>query len=484
VRSEFHETMFGSRLVRAFEQVKDRFDPDGLFNPGKIVRAPKFDDRGNFRYPPDYAAQQMTTRLDWSAYPGGGGGFQGAVEMCNNNGACRAAAGGVMCPSYRVTREERHTTRGRARILMEMMRGDVIKDGWRSKDVHDALDLCLACKGCRGDCPVHVDMATYKAEFLAHHYRHRLRPPSHYSMGWLPLWARIASIGPSALNAVVHTPPIARVLKRAGGIDPQRELPFFARQRFTDWFRARRAPEGAGETVLIWPDTFTDNFHPDAGRAAVRVLEAAGFKVVVPPRVCCGLTWISTGQLGVAKRVLRRTVKKLAPLLRAGTPVVGLEPSCTAVLRADAPELLPGDDDVRRLGEQTRSLAEFLLERGAPAAITAPPPGTGRTAIAQPHCHQHAIWGFDADREVLRRAGVEVDVLDAGCCGLAGNFGFERGHYDVSVACAELGLWPAVRDADPETAILADGFSCRTQIAAGTRARPMHLAELLAEPGG
>jgi len=301
-------------------------------------------------------------------------------------------------------------------------------------------------------------------------------------MGWLPLWARIASVGPGTLNAVVHTPPIARVVKRAGGIDPRRELPRFAEQRFTDWFRARARGRPATErgAVLVWPDTFTNNFRPEAGRAAVRVLEAAGFTVAVPPVLCCGLTWISTGQLGVARRVLRRTARALAAMLRAGTPMVGLEPSCTAVLRADAPELLPGDDDVRRLGEQTYSLAEFLLDR-APGALSAPPPGTGRKAIAQPHCHQHAIWGFDADRELLGRAGVEADVLDAGCCGLAGNFGFERGHYEVSAGCAELGLWPAVRAADPDTAILADGFSCRTQIAAGTRARPMHLAELLAE---
>ncbi|HEX6472015.1 MAG TPA: FAD-linked oxidase C-terminal domain-containing protein [Streptosporangiaceae bacterium] len=485
-RGELLPVMFGTEVVGLFGRLKHVFDPGNKMNPGKVA-SPRAWEPGA-PGPGVHPLDSHLTLLDYHprepkthfGYPDDDGLFRHAAGRCVGIGKCRASSGGVMCPSYRVTREERHATRGRARILMEMMRGEVIRDGWRSDEVRDALDLCLACKGCRGDCPVHVDMATYKAEFLAHHYRHRPRPPSHYSMGWLPLWARVASVAPSAVNAVVHAPLLDRAVKRAGGIDPRRELPRFAKQRFTDWFRARDTG-GAGPPVVLWPDTFTDNFHPAAGRAAVRVLEAAGFTVTVPRRrLCCGLTWISTGQLGVAERVLRRTARTLAPQLRAGTPVIGLEPSCTAVLRADAPELLAGDEDVRRLAEQTFSLAEFLLDR-APGAFAAPPPGTGRKAIAQPHCHQHAIWGFDADRELLGRAGVEVDVLDAGCCGLAGNFGFERGHYDVSVACAELGLWPAVRGAGPETAILADGFSCRTQIAAGTRTRAVHLAELLAD---
>jgi Fe-S oxidoreductase len=324
-------------------------------------------------------------------------------------------------------------------------------------------------------------MATYKAEFLSHHYRWRPRPLSHYSMGWLPLWARLASVAPGAVNALLHTPGLDRVIKRGGGVDRRRELPRFARQRLTDWFIERGGSTVDGPPVVLWPDSFTGNFHPAIGQAAVRVLEAAGFRVEMPPvPLCCGLTWISTGQLATAKRVLRRTVDALAPRLRAGVPVIGLEPSCTAVFRSDAPELLSSDPDVERLAKQTYSLAEFLLAR-APQAITAPLPGTGRTAIAQPHCHQHAIWGFDADTEVLRRAGVQAEVLDVGCCGLAGNFGFERGHYEVAVGAAELGLWPAIRDADPGTTVLADGFSCRTQIEAGTQAKPKHLAELLAE---
>jgi Fe-S oxidoreductase len=322
-------------------------------------------------------------------------------------------------------------------------------------------------------------MATYKAEFLAHHYKGRARPASHYSMGWLPVLALLASRAPRAVNAAGRAPALGRLLKLAGGIDPQRELPRFTRERFTRW-HARRGSRRPGTPVILWPDTFTNTFHPEVGRAAVAVLEDAGFCVEVPTRpVCCGLTWISTGQLGVAARVLKRTIAALRPALRAGQRVVVLEPSCAAVFRSDARELL-GSDDARLLARQTTTLAELLSE-----GRWHPRPDGGEQvpgkAIAQVHCHQHAIMGFDADRELLRACGVDVDVLDAGCCGLAGNFGFERGHYDVSVACAEHGLWPAVRDADPETAILADGFSCRTQIDTGHLGRQgIHLAQLLA----
>jgi Fe-S oxidoreductase len=360
-----------------------------------------------------------------------------------------------------------------------MVRGEVITEGWRSAEVRDALDLCLACKGCRKDCPVDVDMATYKAEFLAHHYKGRPRPASHYSMGWLPVLALLASRAPRVVNAASRAPGLSRLLKLAGGIDAQRELPRFARQRFTRW-HARRGPGPSGPPVIVWPDTFTNNFHPEVGKAAVAVLEDAGFRVEVPARpLCCGLTWISTGQLGTAARVLKRTIAALRPAMEAGQRVVVLEPSCAAVFRSDAAELL-GSDDARLLARQTTTLAELLSE-----ARWRPRPGRRENAsgkaIAQVHCHQHAIMGFDADRELLKACGVDVDVLDTGCCGLAGNFGFERGHYDVSVACAEHGLWPAVRDAGQDTAILADGFSCRTQIEAGHLGREgIHLAQLLA----
>jgi Fe-S oxidoreductase len=472
-RGELLPKMFGPELMRAFGEMKATFDPGNRMNPGKVVQPYRLDQNLTLRgwFPPEPRT--------FFHYPQDDHKFTAAASRCVGVGKCRGDEGGVMCPSYRVTREEEHSTRGRSRLLLEMVRGEVITGGWHSTEVRDALDLCLACKGCRKDCPVDVDMATYKAEFLAHHYKGRLRPASHYSMGWLPAVALLAARAPAAVNAAGRAPGLARLLKLAGGIDAHRELPRFARERFTRWY-ARRGARRTGPPVILWPDTFTNSFHPDVGQAAVSVLENAGFTVEVPTRtLCCGLTWISTGQLGVAGRVLKRTIAALRPALQAGRRVVVLEPSCAAVFRSDAAELL-GSDDARLLARQTTTLAELLGERG-----WRPPPSAGgvakRKAIAQVHCHQHAIMGFDADSKLLRACGVDLDVLDAGCCGLAGNFGFERGHYDVSVACAEHGLWPAVRNADPATAVLADGFSCRTQIEAGHLGREgIHLAQLLA----
>ncbi|WP_307801014.1 FAD-binding and (Fe-S)-binding domain-containing protein [Actinomadura violacea] len=508
-RGELLPLMFGDEVVRLFEMFKAVFDPRGRMNPGKVVHPYRLDENL------DHLGYDPAEPKTHFSFPDDKHRFTHAAARCVGIGKCRASSGGVMCPSYRATGEEEHSTRGRARILMEMMRGmpgggpdggtpdpsvpgpggaAVITDGWRSDDVRNALDLCLACKGCRSDCPVNVDMATYKAEFLSHHYAGRIRPPAHYTMGWLPLWARLASAAPGAANAALNVPGLDRVIKRAGGIAPQREMPRFASERFTDWFKRRPARATGGRRVVLWPDTFTNNFHPHIAKAAVRVLEASGYQVEVPPvPMCCGLTWISTGQLGVAARVLRRTVGALAPRLREGIPVVGLEPSCTAVFRADAPELMEGDrveDDVKRLRDQTRTLAELLDEHQEESGGTSPAAshdvvaGLDRPkvrAIAQPHCHQHAIMGFGTDERVLARAGVDVETLDVGCCGLAGNFGFEAGHYEVSTKIAEQGVWPAVEHADPGTTVLADGFSCRTQIEAGTAARPRHLAELLAD---
>ena len=472
-RGELLVKMFGPDLIRAFGEMKAAFDPGNRMNPGKVVDP--------------YPLDSNLTRRGWFPkepvtlfhYPNDGGKFSHAAARCVGVGKCRGDESGVMCPSYRATREEEHSTRGRSRLLMEMVRGEVIRDGWHSTEVLDALDLCLACKGCRKECPVEVDMATYKAEFLAHHYKGRLRPATHYSMGWLPVAALLAARAPGLVNAAGRAPVLGRAIKQAGGIDQHRELPLFARERFTHW-HAQRGSRPGGKRVILWPDTFTNSFHPAVGRAAVAVLEDAGFTVEVPARpVCCGLTWISTGQLGMARRMLARTLRVLRPALQAGTQVVVLEPSCAAVFRSDAAELL-GSDDARLLAGQTRTLAEILTEAGwhTPAR-----PVVGRrAAIAQVHCHQHAIMGFDADAKLLQACGVDLDVLDSGCCGLAGNFGFERGHYEVSAACAEHGLWPAVRDARPETAVLADGFSCRTQIQAGRLGREgTHLAELLAE---
>ena len=499
-RAELLPRMFGDRLAGAFGQLKAIFDAGDRMNPGKIVAPYRLDE--NLERRGLFPAEPATH----FSYPDDGGRFTGAASRCVGVGKCRGHSGGVMCPSYRVTMEEEHSTRGRARLLAEMIRGDVISSGWRSTEVRDALDLCLACKGCRKDCPVDVDMATYKAEFLSHHYARRLRPPAHYSMGWLPLWARMAAVAPGLVNAAARAPGLRELIKAAGGIARERDLPSFAAQRFTDWYARRgvrprgrgereagggqETPRGAGGTrVILWPDTFTNNFHPEIGKAAAGVLEDAGFTVDVPPArgtagpLCCGLTWISTGQLTTAKRVLGRTVSTLARRLQAGERVVVLEPSCAAVFRSDAPELL-ATPDARLLAERTVTLAELLLGAGWQPPGE-PVVGRYRKAIAQVHCHQHAIMGFDADRQLLARCGVDVQVLDSGCCGLAGNFGFERGHYEVSAACAERGLWPAVREADPQTAILADGFSCRTQIASACASRyGVHLAQLLADLAG
>jgi FAD/FMN-containing dehydrogenase/Fe-S oxidoreductase len=468
-RGELLPIMFGDRVVRAFEEFKALFDAGNRMNPGKIVHPYRLDE--NLRQGVGYRPAEPRTHF---AYPEDRHRFSHAAARCVGIGKCRGTSGGVMCPSYRATREEEHSTRGRARLLFEMLNGDVVTGGWRSTEVRDALDLCLSCKGCKSDCPVNVDMATYKAEFLAHHYKHRPRPASHYSMGWLPLAAVLAARAPRLVNALTHAGWSGRLVKKLGGIAAERDLPAFAAHRFTDTFRPPES--GARGRVLLWPDTFTNNFHPRIAHAAVEVLAAAGFAVDIPQRrVCCGLTWISTGQLGIAKRVLRRTLAVLRPQLRDGTPIVVLEPSCAAVFRSDLPELLEGDEDAHRLAKQTRTLAEHLTDSGWE------PPRIDRQAIAQPHCHQHAVLGFEADQKLLRSCGVDLDVLDAGCCGLAGNFGFERGHYEVSMACAEDTLLPAVRATNGETAVLADGFSCRTQINHGAPGHePRHLAELLA----
>ncbi|GGL14087.1 dimethylmenaquinone methyltransferase [Sphaerisporangium melleum] len=477
-RGELLPKMFGADLVRAFGGFKAIFDPDGMMNPGKVVDPYPLD--GFLRLGVDYDHGDVPTHF---AYPDDEGSFGRAVLRCVGVGKCRREHGGVMCPSYMVTRAEEHSTRGRARLLFEMLdgsaRGGAVTGGWRSEAVHEALDLCLACKGCKSDCPVNVDMATYKAEFLSHHYQGRLRPRGHYAMGWLPVWAVLASRAPRMVNALSHAPVLDRLAKAAAGVDRRRTLPLFAPRTFQDWFAGHRpAGNGARGEVVLWPDTFTAHFHPDIAIAAVEVLESAGWRVSVPERaVCCGLTWISTGQLDLAKKALRRTLSELSPALRAGTPVVGLEPSCTAVFRDDIAGLFPDVEDARRLRAQTVTLAE-LLHHHTPGWR---PPQVPRTALAQVHCHQHAVLGYAADRALLRDAGVDLDVLDSGCCGLAGNFGFERGHYEVSEACAERVLLPAVRHAPAEAVVLADGFSCRTQIEqsdAGGR-RALHLAQVL-----
>jgi FAD/FMN-containing dehydrogenase/Fe-S oxidoreductase len=467
-RSDVLPLVYDEDTLRAFREFKGAWDPAGRMNPGILVDPEPVDDRLRT----DGMRPAPRTFLPFA---GDHGDFRQALHRCVGVGKCRSQAGGVMCPSFRATQDEKDSTRGRARALEEMLRGDLDTEGWRSSAVHDALDLCLSCKGCSADCPVSVDMATYKSEFLHQHYRRRIRPMAHYSLGWLPLWLRVIR-GPLRLASSPGRAAraLAALGKRLGGVAPERDLPAPARQPFTRWFRRRTAPAG-GEgrpQVLLWPDTFTDHFTPSAGRAAVRVLEEAGYEVLLPSRrVCCGLTWMSTGQLTVARDIARRSLEAIHPYAAKGIPIVGLEPSCTAALRSDWEKLLP--DDERLADLRIRTLAELLEEAGWT------PPHVPRKALAQIHCHQYAELGQDADLRLLKAAGVEVEIPDSGCCGLAGNFGFERGHYDVSVAVAERALAPAVREAPPETIVLADGFSCRTQIEQLTGRQAVHLAEVL-----
>ncbi|GHF47153.1 oxidoreductase [Streptomyces mashuensis] len=479
-RAELLPRLYGPDVVRLFERFKDVWDPWGGLNPGMLVRPYRLDENLRFAVLPRRPVDVTFT------YPEDGGDFSAAVRRCVGVARCRekAVGTGVMCPSFRVTGEERHSTRGRARLLHEMLAGEVVTEGWRSPEVREALDLCLACKGCRSDCPVGVDMATYKAEFLHHHYEGRLRPAAHYTMGWLPLWLRAAAPVAPVINRLAAAGPLTAVGKRLAGVAPERDLPELPAETFTRWWRARarrRVRQAYGRpgapAVVLWPDTFTNHFTPSAARAAVTVLEDAGLRVVVPPKpVCCGLTWVSTGQLGVARRVMRRTLDVMAPALDAGLPVAGLEPSCTAALRTELPALLPGDERAHRLALAVRTFAE-VLEECAPQWR---PPRLDRPVVGQTHCHQHAVLGDAAERRLRERAGL-LGELSGGCCGLAGDFGFVSGHYEVSVACAEEQLLPSVRQAPPGAAVLADGFSCRTQLAQLAGVRGRHLAELLAE---
>ncbi|WP_328318117.1 FAD-binding and (Fe-S)-binding domain-containing protein [Streptomyces sp. NBC_00388] len=473
-RAELLPQMYGDELVALFGRFKDVWDPEGGMNPGMLARPHRLDENLRFAVLP-----REPVDVEFG-YPHDQGDFTAAVRRCVGVAKCRtetASGTDVMCPSFRATGEEQHSTRGRARLLHEMLAGEVVTDGWRSEEVRDALDLCLSCKGCRSDCPVGVDMATYKAEFLHHHYAGRRRPAAHYAMGRLPRWLRAAAPYARTVNALSGVRPLASLAKRLAGIAPERTIPALAPQTFRRWFGRRVQPPAR---VVLWPDTFTDHLSPEVGRAAVRVLESAGLGIALAPDgVCCGLTYVTTGQLDQARAVLRRTLDRVEPLLDAGLPVVVLEPSCAAALRTDLPELLGDDPRAHRLAAAVRTFAQ-ALEEEAPQWR---PPVLGREVAGQTHCHQHAVLGDAAERRLRVKAGLTGE-LSGGCCGLAGNFGFERGHYEVSVACAGEQLLPAVRAAAPGAEILADGFSCRTQLAqlselGGRPAR--HLAEVLAE---
>jgi FAD/FMN-containing dehydrogenase/Fe-S oxidoreductase len=459
-RSELLSKMYSPEMLTAFAEFKQVFDPGNVFNPGIITDPEPMD--ATLRL-----AIQKPQVVDLAfGYREDDGDFSKAMRRCVGVGACRKTTGGGMCPSYRATSDERHSTRGRARILFEMLDGHLADDGWRSEDVHDALDLCLGCKACSNECPVSVDMATYKAEFLHQHYRRRLRPASHYSMGWLPLWLRAARRMPRLANLTLKS----KLLARLGGIDANRTMPALAE----DPVRRPAAPVPATGAkrlgpVTLWVDTFTASFDPGIASDALAVLTAAGYDVtVVGPAVCCGLTWVSTGQLDRARRVMRGAVSALR---EAPGDIVVLEPSCAAALRGDLPELLQ-TADAEMVGRRIRTIAEAVLDADLPLK---PLP---EHVVAQFHCHQRAVFGTQADRTLLERMGVTLSSVDDGCCGLAGNFGFEAGHYDVSVKCAEQSFMPVLAE-HPSSQVLADGFSCRLQIDQIGQRPTLHIAQLL-----
>jgi FAD/FMN-containing dehydrogenase/Fe-S oxidoreductase len=490
MRGPLLSRQFSPQLLDVFRQYKELWDPDGLLNPGIIVDPPPLTEALRSVSP-----TVITTRPDL-AFHADGGDFRASVSRCIGIGKCVSQQGTAqMCPSFRASGDERHSTRGRARLLQEMMAGSLSDDGWRSKDVVEALDLCLSCKGCLSDCPTSVDMASYKSEFLSHHYRHRLRPRSHYSLGWLPVWLRLAERMPRVANATTRSRLTRRLFALSAGIASERSIPPIARRSFVRGYRAAapvaKAPEASNGRVVLWPDTFNNHLTPDVAHAAVRVLSAAGFDVNVPGAwVCCGLTWTTTGQLGTARRVLLRTLA--VPELAGDDPVVVLEPSCAASLRTDLTELLPGDPRAASLAKRVVTLAGILdrvgfqlsdrssREAAGATAASAPTAVTTSAAVMQPHCHQQAVLGTSADQRVMARNGITVATTLTGCCGLAGNFGAERGHETMSRAVAELSLVPALRTAEPDALLLADGFSCRTQIESLAGRRAMHLAELLA----
>jgi FAD/FMN-containing dehydrogenase/Fe-S oxidoreductase len=471
-RAELLPKMFGPEIVEAFREFKSIWDPQWKMNPGKVVDPYRLDQ--NLRAGPDYHPRHVQTYFQ---FPEDHGSFAAATERCFGVGKCRGLDGDTMCPSFKVTREEKHTTRGRAHLLFEMMRGDVIADGWRDRNVKESLDLCLACKGCKSDCPVSVDMATYKAEFLAHYYEGRLRPRQAYALGLVANWARLASRVPSLANFLTHAPVLGSAAKFAAGISQRRELPKFAHQTFRSWFeqREQRNRNANLGRVLLWPDTFNNYFLPDTARAAVEVLEAAGCDVAIPARdLCCGRPLYDYGMLPQAKQWLEAALEILSPDLEAGTPVVFLEPSCAAVFRDEMLGLLPHNDQAKRLSQQTFLFDEYLRK------IDYHPPKFERPAIVHGHCHQKAVVGLKPTEEILSGMGVKAQVLDSGCCGMAGSFGYESDHYEVSMKVGEHALLPKVRATPADHLIIASGFSCREQIEQGAHRRAMHLSEVLA----
>src|ERR1700688_3764531 len=503
-RAELLPKMFGPDLMQAFRKFKSAWDPDWKMNPGKVIEPYKLDE--NLRLGASYAPWEPETRFQ---FPADHGSLAHASLRCVGVGKCRREEGGVMCPSYRATHEEEHSTRGRGHLLWEMTQGEVIRDGWRSEEVKHSLDLCLACKGCKSDCPVAVDVATYKAEFLSHYHEGRVRPRSAYAFGNIDLWARLASNIPGLVNLTTQLPFLRDIAKLVAGIPQQRSIPVFAPETFKAWFdrthsrsggRIRpprdakqaewkgtasavpyepqqyRASAPEAGTVLLWPDTFNNYFLPSTARAAVEVLEAAGYHVILPQaNLCCGRPLYDFGMLDRAQTLLLEILDQLEPEIEAGIPVVGLEPSCVAVFRDELLNLFPDDERAQALSRQTFLLSEFLENNSR----NSPLPQFERKALLHGHCHHKSIMKMTAEESLLRRIGIDFQAPAPGCCGMAGSFGFEHDKYEISAAIGELELLPAIRKAPADWLIIADGFSCREQIAQGTGRHALHLAEVL-----
>ncbi|MDK8099390.1 MAG: FAD-binding and (Fe-S)-binding domain-containing protein [Winkia neuii] len=484
-RSELLKRLYSPAAISIFRQVKTLFDPAGLLNPGVIVDPDPLDK--NLRRP---QAKKLPALKGGFAFEGDHGDFTTALHRCTGVGKCRAGIRkNFMCPSFAATGREQDVTRGRARILEEAANGKLI-EGFSTPEVLKVLDLCLACKACSADCPAGVDMAKYRSETYYRHYRGRLRPRTHYLLGALPRWLRLATAIPGlaqAINALMAT-PARKVLFRAGGLDPRRQMPPIVSERFSKWAKKvgleAALPRSRASTkyAVLWADSFSEHLDSEGAKATVKVLSEAGYRVLLAPPSCCGLTWITTGQLPAAKKHLEALVENLAPFAVAGIPIVGVEPSCTAALRGDLPDLLPDDARAKAVSQGVYTLAELL---SAPSPLGPqkwqPPSLKGLQVVAQPHCHHYSVMGWQADRDLLQKAGAQIVEL-SGCCGLAGNFGMEAGHYEMSVKVAENSLLPTLR-AKPNAVFLADGFSCRTQARQLAGRQGVHLATLLAAPG-
>ena len=466
--------MFGPELMQAFAEFKALWDPTNKMNPGKLVDPiAVYQPQDNLRLGAGYRAQTVETHFQ---FPDDGGSFSNAALRCVGVGACRKENAGTMCPSYMATREEQHSTRGRAHLLWEVLQGELRPEGWQSEAVKDALELCLSCKACKHECPVNVDVATYKAEFLSHYYEHNRRPPHAYAFGMMDRWAQLASTIPSVANLPGQLPIVRDMVKSLIGIAPQRNIPTFARRSFQSRVRPQNTPDSSRPSVMLWPDTWNNYFQPQTAQAALQVLNDAGFRVEVPRgHLCCGRPLYDFGMLDRAKRYLLRVLDALGPQLQAGTPIVVLEPSCASVFRDEARNLLANDPRTEKLARQTYLLSEFLTQK---AERYTPANRIGEHILLHGHCHQKPFMAEEI--QLLQATGANVEVLDSGCCGMAGPFGFEKDKYEISKALANRVLMPAVERATKTTVIVTNGFSCREQISQLSGRQAVHLAQVLA----